>query len=58
MTRRIAHLIKEKHNQVKLFKTRDLDVEMGRTQEDLRKTEAPVLDREEVLPMISRKESE
>ena len=31
MTRRIAHLIEEQSNQVKLFKTRDLDVKVGRT---------------------------
>jgi hypothetical protein len=36
---------------MKLFKTRDLDVEVGRTLEDLQKTEVPILDREEVLPL-------
>jgi hypothetical protein len=34
MTRRITHLIEEQENQAKLFKTRDLDVEVGRTLED------------------------
>jgi hypothetical protein len=58
MTRRIAHLIEEKKKQAKLFKTRDLDVEVARTQEDLQKTEVPILDTEEVLPFISRQESQ
>jgi hypothetical protein len=31
MTRRIAHLIEEKNNRSKIFKTRNLDVEIGRT---------------------------
>jgi hypothetical protein len=35
MTRRIAHLIEEQENRLKIFKTRNLDVEVGRTQEDL-----------------------
>jgi hypothetical protein len=34
-----------------------LDVEVGRTPEDLQKTEAPIPDTDEVLPLISRKES-
>ena len=38
MSRRIAHLIEEHENQEKLFKTRDLDVEVGRTLEDPQKT--------------------
>jgi hypothetical protein len=33
MTRRIAHLIEEQENRPKLIKTRDLDVEAGRTLE-------------------------
>jgi hypothetical protein len=57
MTRRIAHLIEEQQNQAKLFKTRDLDVEVGRTLEDPQKTEVPIPDIDEVLPLISRKES-
>jgi hypothetical protein len=58
MTRRITHLIEEQQNQVKLFKTRDLDVEVGRTLEDPQKTEVPIPDTDEVLPLISRKESQ
>jgi hypothetical protein len=57
MTRRIAHLIEEQENQAKLFKTKDLDVELGRTLEDLQKTEVPIPETDEVLPLISRKES-
>jgi hypothetical protein len=34
MTRRIAHLIEEQENKLKLFNTRDLDVEVARTLED------------------------
>jgi hypothetical protein len=34
-----------------------LDVEVGRTLEDLQKTEVPIPDTDEVLPLISRKES-
>jgi hypothetical protein len=48
-------LIEEQENQEKLFKTRDLDVEVGSTLEDPRKTEVPILDTYEVLPLISRK---
>jgi hypothetical protein len=33
-----------------------LDVEVGRTQEDLQKTEAPTLDREEVFPLNPSKD--
>jgi hypothetical protein len=56
MTRRIAHLIEEQENQAKLFQTRDLDVGAGRTLEDLKNTEVPILGTDEVLPLISRKE--
>jgi hypothetical protein len=35
-----------------------LDVEVARTQEYLQKTEVPILDREEVFPLISRQESQ
>jgi hypothetical protein len=56
MTRRIAHLIEEQENQAKLFPTRDLDVEVGRTLEDPQKTEVPIPGTDEVLPLISRKE--
>ena len=42
---------------MKLFKTKDLDVEVGRTLEDPQKIEVPIPDTYEVLPLISRKES-
>jgi hypothetical protein len=57
MTRRITHLIQEQENREKLFKTRDLDVEVGRKQEDLQKIELPIPNIDEVLPLISMKES-
>jgi hypothetical protein len=46
MTRRIAHLIEEQENRSKLFRTRNLDVEVERTQEDSQNSGAPTLDRE------------
>jgi hypothetical protein len=49
MTKRIAHLIEEQENRSKLFKSRNLDVEVERTQEDSPKSGAPTPDREEVL---------
>ena len=58
MTRRITHLIEEHENISKLFNTRDLDVKFGRTQEDSQKTEVPTPDKEEVLPLNPRKESQ
>ena len=58
MTRRIAHLIEEQENRMNLFKTKDLDVEVGRTLEDPQKTEVLILDKEEVLPLNLRKESQ
>jgi hypothetical protein len=57
MTKRITHLIEEHENRENLFKTRDLDVEVGRTLEDLQKDEVPIPDTNEVLPLISRKVS-
>ena len=58
MTRRIVQLIEEQENRSKLLRTRDLDVEVARTREDLQKTEVPIPDREEVLPLNLRKESQ
>jgi hypothetical protein len=58
MTRRIAHLIEEQKNISKLFNTIDLDVEVARTLEDPKKSEVPVLDKEEVSPSNFRKESQ
>ena len=43
---------------MKLLRTRDLDVKVAITQEDLQKIEIPTLDREEVLPLNLRKESQ
>jgi hypothetical protein len=58
MTRRITHLIEEQENRSKLFRTRNLDVKVGRTQEESQETETPAPDREEVLPLNPRKESQ
>jgi hypothetical protein len=56
MTRRNAHFIEEQENQVKLFQTRDLDVEFARKLEDPQKTKVPIPSTDEVLPFISTKE--
>jgi hypothetical protein len=58
MTRRITHLIEEQENVSKLFRTRNLDVKVERTQENSQKTQAPTPYREEVLPLNPRKESQ
>jgi hypothetical protein len=58
MTRRITHLIEEQENRSKLFNTRDLDVKYVRTLEDPHETEVPIPDKDEVLPLIPRKESQ
>ena len=58
MTRRIQHLIEEHENRSKLFKTRDQDVEAGRTLKDPQNTEVPIPDTDEISPLISRKESQ
>jgi hypothetical protein len=57
MTRRITHLIEEQENRSKLFRTRNLDVEVERTQEDSHKSGVPTPDREEVFPLNPMKES-
>jgi hypothetical protein len=54
MARRIAHLLEEQEDQSKLLRTRDLDVEVERTQEDLKhlsvqESRTPTPEREEVL---------
>ena len=56
MTRRITHFIEEHENISKLLNTIDLDVEVARTLEDPKKSEVPVLDKEEVSPSNFRKE--
>jgi hypothetical protein len=57
MTRRIAQLIEEQENRSKLLRIRDLDVEVGRTHE-VQESRASTPDREEVLPLNLRKESQ
>ena len=58
MTRRITHTIEEQWNRSNLFKTRDSDIEVGRTLEDPQKIEVPIPYTDEVLHLISRKESQ
>ena len=58
MTRRIAHLIEEQENRSKLFRTRNLDVKVERTQEDSKKSGAPTSNKEEVFPFNPMKESQ
>jgi hypothetical protein len=55
MARRIAHLLEEQEDHLKLLRTRDLDVEVERTQEDwkhlfVQESREPTLEREELLP--------
>jgi hypothetical protein len=56
MTRRITQLIEEQENRSKLLHTKGPDEEAIRTLEDPQKTEVPISDKEEVLPMNPRKE--
>jgi hypothetical protein len=56
MMKRIAHLIEEHENISKLFRTKTLDVEVERTQEDSQKNRAPTPYIEEVLPLNPKKE--
>jgi hypothetical protein len=63
MTRRITQLIEEQENRSKLFRTINLDVKVERTHEDLRhlfveESRASTPDKEEVLPVHPRKESQ
>jgi hypothetical protein len=57
MTRKITHLIKEQENKSKPFETRELDVEVAKIPEDSQKIAVPIPGTDEVLPLISRKES-
>jgi hypothetical protein len=55
MAKKIVHLLKEQEDQSKILRTRDLDVEVERIQEDLKhlfvqESRAPTPKREEVLP--------
>jgi hypothetical protein len=61
MARRIMHLLEEQENQLKLLKTKDMNVEVERTQEDCRhlsvqESRAPTAEREEVLPLNPMKD--
>jgi hypothetical protein len=61
MAKRIAHLLEEQENQSKLLRTRNLDVEVERTQADLKhlsvqESRAPTPDREEVLALNPMKD--
>jgi len=58
MTKKIAHLITEHENRLKLLKTRNLDHEVERTQEDSQTIRAPTLDREAILVSNPMKESQ
>jgi hypothetical protein len=58
MTRRIVHLIEEQENGSKLFRTRNLDVEIEITQEDSQTNGAPTPDKEEVPLSNPMKESQ
>ena len=60
MTKRITHLLEEQENQSKLLRTRNMDVKVERTQEDLKhlsvqESKVPTPDREEVFPLNPRK---
>jgi hypothetical protein len=56
MTRKITYLMEEQGDRLKLFDTRDLDVEVVRTLEEPQRTEMNVPDDEEVFPLNSKKE--
>jgi hypothetical protein len=58
MTRKIAHLIAEQENRSKLLRTRNLDHEVERTQEDSQTSRAPTPDREAILLSNPMKESQ
>jgi hypothetical protein len=61
MARRIVHLIEEQENQSNLLKTKYMDVEVEKTQEDWRhlsiqESRVPTPEREEVLPLNPMKD--
>jgi hypothetical protein len=58
MARRITQLIEEQENRSKLVVTRNIDVEAARTLGDPQKTEVLTPDKEKVLPLNPRKESQ
>jgi hypothetical protein len=49
MSRNISHLIGEHKNRPKMFRTRNLDVEVKRTQEDSQMNGTSTPDKKEVL---------
>jgi hypothetical protein len=58
MARRIAQLIEEQENRSKLVVTRNIDVKAARTLGYPQKTKVLTPDKEEVLPLNPRKESQ
>ena len=61
MAKRITHLLEEQENQSKLLRTRNLDVEVERTQANpkhlsVQESRAPTRDIEEVLPLNPSKD--
>jgi hypothetical protein len=61
MAKKISHLLEEQENQLKLLRTRNLDVEVKITQEDLKhlsvqESRAPTPDKEEVFPLNPSKD--
>ena len=58
MTRKITHLIKEQKNKSKPFETRELDVKVEKIPKDSQKIAVPIPNTNEVLPLISRRESQ
>jgi hypothetical protein len=58
ITKRITHLIEEQENRSQLFNNNDIDIKVARTLEDPQKTEIPIPDKKEVLPLNPRKESQ
>ena len=58
ITKRIAHLIEKQENRSQLFNNNDVDIKVARILEDPHKTEIRILDKEEVLPLNPRKESQ
>lgn len=61
MAKRIAHLLEEQENQSKLLRTRNMDVEVERTQADLKhmfvqESREPTPNREEVLALNPMKD--
>ena len=58
MARRITQLIEEHENRSKVVVTRNIDVEAARTLGDPQKTKVLTPDKEEILPLNPRKESQ